>query len=231
MSNRDVALAEQTSELCTPRSVPSSPLPQAPSLRRKRRMSILRQRSSCSLRRRATTSSVTMSHRRSDTPTTPPASPRPKANSVRFSSPPPGTDPDSIPLGHPQRPLYTAIRKNMSRPSSPAPSVSGASVDAAFQAAVYQRGTRSLDIPQRFNSLGRSYLSAAAYSRPVLFPPSASGFSVSGETELRMDLARSRSMDGVPSDFVFQEVKPDAPLKAKVRSFGKTLKGLLRGKM
>ncbi|KAI0359920.1 hypothetical protein OH77DRAFT_1419283 [Trametes cingulata] len=237
MSNRGHDLTDH-SEHRTPHSAslspppspsPSpSPLPQSPSLRRKRRMSVLRQRSSCSLRRRATTSGTTATHRRSETAPSPAAPPRPKAHSVRFSSPPPISDPDTIPLGHPQRPLYTAIRKNMSRPSSPAPSVG--SVDAAFQTAILERGTRSLDIP-RFNSLGRSYLSVAAYSRPVLFPPSASGFSVSGETELRMDLARSRSMDGAPSDFTFHEMKPEASMKAKVKNFGKTLKGLLRGKI
>ncbi|EIW57483.1 uncharacterized protein TRAVEDRAFT_72571 [Trametes versicolor FP-101664 SS1] len=226
MSTRDVSATEY-SEPRTPPSGPPSPLPHTPSLRRKRRMSVLRQRSSCSLRRRATTTGSTMSHRRSDTVPATPTSPRPKAHSVRFSSPPPGSDPDMIPLGHPQRPLYTAIRKNM---SSPAPSVRG-SLDATFDPTLLERGTRSLDIP-RFNSLGRSYLSVAAYSRPVLFPPSASGFSVSGETELRMDLARSRSMEGVPSDFAFSEVKPDASrMKAKMKSFGKTLKSLLKGKI
>ncbi|KAH9902981.1 hypothetical protein C8Q73DRAFT_635438 [Cubamyces lactineus] len=240
MSPRHGELTEQ-SEPQTPLSVnvPPSPLPHTPSLRRKRRMSVLRQRSSCSLRRRATTSGSTATHRRSETAPSVPASPRSKAHSVRFSSPPPSlptSEPDAFPLGHPQRPLYTAIRKNMSRPASPAPSMgsgsaaaAAAAVDAAFQTAVYERQTRSLDLP-RFNSLGRSYLSMAAYTRPVLFPPSASGFSVSGETELRMDLARSRSMDGVPSDFAFREMKPDAStVKAKVKSLGKTLKSLLRG--
>ncbi|KAI8980147.1 hypothetical protein BD414DRAFT_112253 [Trametes punicea] len=223
MSNGNVDVIED-SEPRTPLSAAPSTLPHTPSLRRKRRMSVLRQRSSCSLRRRATTGT----HRRSEAAASPPASPRPKAHSVRFSSPPPVSVLDMIPLGHPQRPLYTAIRKNMSRPAIPAPN--SRSVDAAFETAVYERGTRSLDLP-RYNSLGRSYLSIAAYSRPILFPPSASGFSVSGETELRMDLARSRSMDGVPSDFAFREVpKPDASIKARVKNFGKTLKGLLRGK-
>ncbi|KAJ8495927.1 hypothetical protein ONZ51_g1378 [Trametes cubensis] len=234
LSPRHGELTEQ-SEPQTPPSLSPSPLPHTPSLRRKRRMSVLRQRSSCSLRRRATTSGSTATHRRSETAPSAPASPRSKAHSVRFSSPPPSlptSEPDAFPLGHPQRPLYTAIRKNMSRPSSPAPSMGSghsAAVDAAFQTTVYERQTRSLDLP-RFNSLGRSYLSMAAYTRPVLFPPSASGFSVSGETELRMDLARSRSMDGVPSDFAFRETKPDAStVKAKVKSLGKTLKSLLRG--
>ncbi|KAI0635879.1 hypothetical protein C8Q77DRAFT_599566 [Trametes polyzona] len=232
----DVDQAEQSELDNALPAVSATPLPQPPSLRRKRRMSVLRQRSSCSLRRRATTTGSPMSHRRTETAPSTPASSRPKAASVRFSSPPPcpSPSPEAFPLGHPQRPLYTAIRKNMLRPSSPAPSMgsgSGCASIVDFDAAVLERGTRSLDIP-RFNSLGRSYLSVAAYARPVLFPPSASGFSVSGETELRMDLARSRSMDGVPSDFAFREVKPDAStVKAKVKSFGKTLKSLLRGKI
>lgn len=55
---------------------------------------------------------------------------------------------------------------------------------------------------------------------------------MSGETELRMDLARSRSMEGVPSDFAFSEVKPDVSrMKAKMKNFGKTLKSLLKGKI
>ncbi|CDO74933.1 hypothetical protein BN946_scf184945.g5 [Trametes cinnabarina] len=227
MSNYDLELTEH-SEHYSPLSGSPSPLPHAPSLRRKRRMSVLRQRSSCSLRRRVTTSGTIPGHRRSEAATSPPASPRPKSHSVRFSTPLPVSDPDPIPLGHPQRPLYTAIRKNMSRPASPAPSINH--VDASFQTTVYERGTRSLDLP-RYNSMGRSYLSMAAYTRPILFPPSASGSSVSGETELRMDLARSRSMDGVPSDFTFHEVKPEASVKAKMKNFGKTLKGLLRGKI
>ena len=63
---------------------------------------------------------------------------------------------------------------------------------------------------------------------------------MSGETEMRMDLARSRSMDGVPGDFAFREGKGrkgpglgsgvEAAMKAKVKSLGKTLKSLLRVK-
>ena len=60
---------------------------------------------------------------------------------------------------------------------------------------------------------------------------------MSGETELRMDLARSRSADGVPSDFAFREVRrPRSPfsgagmgVKTKVKNLGKTLRGFLRG--
>ena len=123
----------------------------------------------------------------------------------------------------------------MTRPESPSPppSTITPAFDASFQTLVYDRQTRSLDIETpRYGSLSRaSHLAiAAAYTRPSLFT-SASGFSVSGETELRMDLARSRSMDGVPSDFAFRERRPqdrEASMKTKVKNFGKTLKGLLR---
>ncbi|RPD60025.1 hypothetical protein L226DRAFT_64155 [Lentinus tigrinus ALCF2SS1-7] len=236
-------------------SAPPSPSPSpspSPCLRRKRRMPVLRQRSSCSLRRRAPTSSVgtfcrdgaaspPMSPRpktaTSFTSASPPGTPRPKAaTSIRFSSPSPGASTESIPLGHPQRPLYTAIRKNMTRPESPSPPPTGArpSFDAAFQCQtiVYERQTRSLDIETpRFRSLSRaSHLAmATSYARPAMFPTGGTGFSVSGETEMRMDLARSRSMDGVPSDYAFRERPQDASMKAKMKSLGKTLKGLLRG--
>ncbi|TFK94073.1 hypothetical protein K466DRAFT_472141, partial [Polyporus arcularius HHB13444] len=239
-------------EACTPPSPSPSPLPSSPCLRRKNRMSVLRQRSSCSLRRRATTSSVASfcrdgaaspsMPRRPKTATScmsasPPGTPRPNAaTSIRFSTPPPGTSAESIPLGHPQRPLYTAIRKNMTRPESPSPLPTGArpSFDAAFQCqtVMYERQTRSLDIETpRFRSLSRaSHLAmATSYARPSMFSGGGAGFSVSGETEMRMDLARSRSMDGAPSDYAYRERQKDASVKAKMKSFGKTLKSLLRG--
>ena len=80
---------------------------------------------------------------------------------------------------------------------------------------------------------------ALAFPGP-LFPSAgagAAGCSVSGATELRMDLARSRSADGVPSDFAFCEVVPPgsgaggAGVKARVKSWGKSIKGFLRGVM
>ncbi|KAI0714272.1 hypothetical protein C8T65DRAFT_717667 [Cerioporus squamosus] len=224
----------------SPPSPSPSSLPNSPCIRRKRRMSVLRQRSSCSLRRRATTSSVSTFRR--DGAASPPVSPRPKTATsftIRFGSPAPGASTDSIPLGHPQRPLYTAIRKNMTRPESPSPPPTGArpSFDAAFQCqtVVYERQTRSLDIETpRFRSLSRaSHLAmgggSASYTRPSMFSGGRAGFSVSGETEMRMDLARSRSMDGAPSDYAYRERPQDASVKAKMKSFGKTLKSLLRG--
>ena len=129
----------------------------------------------------------------------------------------------------------------MSRPESPTPSAT--SFDFHCQTLVYERGTRSLDIDVgmeptlRYGSLARASQLAIAYTgaRPALFGPgAAAGFSVSGETEMRMDLARSRSIDGVPGDFAFREGKrkrDGAGVKARVKSLGKTLKGLLAFKV
>ncbi len=124
----------------------------------------------------------------------------------------------------------------MTRPESPSPPPTGArpSFDAAFQCqtVMYERQTRSLDIETpRFRSLSRaSHLAmATSYARPSMFSGGGAGFSVSGETEMRMDLARSRSMDGAPSDYAYRERQKDASVKAKMKSFGKTLKSLLRG--
>ncbi|EJF64729.1 hypothetical protein DICSQDRAFT_152954 [Dichomitus squalens LYAD-421 SS1] len=291
MSNRDAAITDTSEPTSSDASAHSSTLsrsPTAPCLRRKRRMSGLRKRSSCSLRRR-TNSSAGSCRRETAAFTSPPSSPisktettatslpgspQPKkAKSIRFSTdshlrpspapspapaPAPASSPapapvlvhEQFPLGHPQRPLYTAIRKNMSvassasRPGSPAPS---AATSASFDLHVYEhpaRGTRSLDIDDeyahgrppalRYGSLTRaSHLAIAYAARPAL----AGGFSVSGETEMRMDLARSRSMDGVPGDFAFREGKGrkgagvlEASVRAKVKSLSKTLKSLLRVK-
>ena len=123
----------------------------------------------------------------------------------------------------------------MTRPESPTPS---AAASASFDFHVYERGTRSLDIDDappalRYGSLARASQLAIAYTaRPALFG-AGTGFSVSGETEMRMDLARSRSMDGVPGDFAFRgrEESASASVKARVKSLGKTLKGLLRVKI
>ncbi|OBZ72307.1 hypothetical protein A0H81_08023 [Grifola frondosa] len=111
----------------------------------------------------------------------------------------------SVPLGHPQRPLYTAIWKNMSPPTIP-PESASTIASAALRSSVYgDCSCRSLDIPPT----ARSQFLMMPYPRSSLLPMSGSpsGFSMSGEMELRMELARCRSMDGVPSGYMFHEVK------------------------
>ena len=199
-------------------------------LRRKTRRPILRERSSCSLRRKALSLSIyDLDHRkhhsteppsfrslrgepsrirlnseRSPTPLPPPPPPAqspspsrsshprlshkqsqsldldrtsiqvpfrlneaPRSSSSLSSLPPP-----QVPLGHPSRPLYTAIRKGMSRPSSPPPPLD-----------LEGGGRRSLNLPAPSAS------------------PTSAGFSLSGEVELRLALAKDRAMDMSDDEF------------------------------
>jgi len=115
-------------------------------LRRKQRIGVLQRRSSCSLRKRSTPSLSKASSRRVESTVAPMARP---------STPTSQASATLIPLGHPQRPLYTAIRKNMSRP--PIPDYLIPKMDmSALHGQMYDRATKSLDVP-RAATLGPSY--------------------------------------------------------------------------
>lgn len=181
-------------------------------LRRKQRMSILRKRSSRSLRKRSTPSLSTAPAKRAESTSHIESLP---------ALPSPPLSPGHVPLGHPQRPLYTAIRKNMSPPT-----ISGYPVQGldSMRALRREREYKSLDIP-RAATLGRSH--------GRMFVPASEwtlGYSLSGETELRMNLARCRSADSAAVDFKFVEPKRDGVVREKVKSLGKGLRGLLLGK-
>lgn len=216
-----------------------------PSLRRKRRMA-LRQRSSCSLRRRATVSSLTSSpaQRRAEVAIPLCPSPPERSRTIRSTT---GSlrsvaSVDDVPLGHPQRPLYTAIRKNMFVPPiatlTEAPSISDADGASSFRGTLRTRPSRSLDIPRPSPAYDFGLDSSAgkgAYARPNANPDQEtlsgmSGCSLSGEAELRMSLARSRSVDGVPEGYMFREVKREGAVKGRVKNFGKGLRDLLLGR-
>lgn len=184
-------------------------------LRRKQRMGVLRQRSSCSLRKRSTPSLSKASSRRIESAVTSVA--RPSTPTSQAFTP-------LIPLGHPQRPLYTAIRKNMPRPPIPDYLIPKADMNA-LHGQMFDRGTKSLDVP-RAATLGRSY------GHRAVIPPTewTMGCSLSGETELRMSLDRCRSADSVTSDFKFRETRKGGAVRDKVKSLGKGLRGLLLGR-
>lgn len=196
-------------------------------LRRKQRISVLRQRSTCSLRRRAPLSPSMTPLRRMEPPKriTTPDSVKEEAKSTVPSLFP--TD-SPIPLGHPARPLYTAIRKNM----LPSPNITCGSIRSgdhtSFHATVLDRGSKSLDIPRPSVSSHRD-LDLRSETRYHYYPTSASalGCSLSGETEMRMNLARRRSMDGAPSDYKFHEVRRGGLVRDKVKNLGRGLKDLL----
>ncbi|KIK97023.1 hypothetical protein PAXRUDRAFT_260195 [Paxillus rubicundulus Ve08.2h10] len=138
-------------------------------------------------------------------------------------------------LGHPSRPYYSAIRRNMPRPTSPAFSISTPRTPSPMASHLdyAPRETRSLDG-------GRRSIHAAPELRPMsmVLPGQAmsattcSGFSLSGETEMRMNLARWRREDAPdePGDYHFREMDRSGTkmdVKGKVRKLSKGLKDLV----
>nr|GAT48473.1 predicted protein [Mycena chlorophos] len=101
------------------------------------------------------------------------------------------SQPSTLRLGHSKRPLYSAIRSNMSRPSSPSPPTSRPTSPALLPRLTLEvEGEDTEDIddendntpvisPRRSNSRFRIGFGSSA----------PAGFSVSGEMEMRMALA------------------------------------------
>lgn len=171
-------------------------------LRRKKRMTLLKQKSSRSLRTHASVpllnavSEMTPTNIR--TPILESAMSMPQMSAM-------------VPLGHPSRPYYTAIRPNMSRPSSP------------FQTPPSSRAP-SPAIRHSYHD-NTSYFASTRGARPVSSTrnshPTANatvGCSMSGETEMRMALARWRSSQGQdqPAEYRFSQVEPSM-VRAKTR--------------
>lgn len=204
----------------------------SPKLRRKKGMPSLKRMSSLSCRSRSRQSSPVFDDRAE--------SPAPHTTHVALiPSPAPSTAVNAEPpirIGHPSRPYYTVIRKNMSRPGTPGlpsslprtPSPIPSDYDAP-------RATRSLDCGERIPvQFGRN-------SRPMsmVLPGQAvplnlySGFSLSGETEMRMNLARWRKEDGPdkPGDYLFKETGHRGKgIKGRVRKLGMGLRDLVLGR-
>ncbi|KAF8840201.1 hypothetical protein BDN67DRAFT_904068 [Paxillus ammoniavirescens] len=141
-------------------------------------------------------------------------------------------------LGHPSRPYYSAIRRNMSRPTSPAFSISTPRTPSPIPSHLdyAPRETRSLDG-------GHRSIHNAPELRPMsmILPGQAmsattcSGFSLSGETELRMNLARWRRENAPdePGDYHFREMgrsRTKLDVKGKVKKLSKGLKDLVLGR-
>lgn len=194
-------------------------------IRRKQRLTMLRQRSSCSLRRKAMLGSTPHERSHNNLTTT-----RSLAHRSSRSRAPISLSGSDFPLGHPSRPLYTAIRKNMSRPNTPSPS--RPTTPSPPIADLYERGTRSLDLPSppQMDSLlmTSSRLPLSFSTMPC------EGFSLSGEIEMRMALARSQTDEGVTPPYQFRQRPKDSPkrdatdtIKLKVKKIRKSLKDLI----
>ncbi|KIJ62835.1 hypothetical protein HYDPIDRAFT_93694 [Hydnomerulius pinastri MD-312] len=216
-------------------SISSSQCSPTRTLRRKKRMTLLKRKSSLSLHSRSRPSSPLR-----DSIDIPPASAiEARQSHVLSFTPSREIDPPPVRLGHPSRPYYSAIRKNMSRPSSPALSMSVPRTPSPIpsQFDYEPRETKSLDGGER------SCLHYARQSRPMsmvlpgqVIPASPySGFSLSGETEMRMNLARWRREEAPdePGDYLFKEMgrsRMKGNMKGKVMKLSKGLKDLVLGR-
>jgi len=185
-------------------------------LRHKKHVSFLRKKSSRSLRTK-----VSMER--------PLSAPEPYVGRMAADPiVPPCPSPD-FRLGHPMRPYYSAIRKNMTRPSSPcdynfASRPSSPSL-AAFSTSRISTTLSDSDVhrsPFHFPARGHSSFQD---------PPPAMGCSLSGETELRMALARNP--DGSCSEYKFLKLerggKRKGGVRSKVRQLSKDLKDFVLG--
>ncbi|TFK35614.1 hypothetical protein BDQ12DRAFT_688036 [Crucibulum laeve] len=184
---------------------------------------------------------------------------------TRSSSQPNNGSP-SVRLGHPSRPYYTAIRKNVSRPTSTSSAITSDDLPASFRPQSYPI-SMSQPRPVTMNSL----LSSSPPSPSPLstsFPPSTfsqssvspyseayddlsprslpglpqtfsynrslgGGFSMSGETELRMALAGGGHSAGAArgeDTYRFRDMRRDAGLMGRVKKLRRGLKELLAAK-
>ncbi|KAF7977155.1 hypothetical protein HWV62_4575 [Athelia sp. TMB] len=183
-------------------------------IRRKQRMTLLKQKSSPSLRQRASVPVLAIGRA-----SAPVSNPHPSQIFTQAATP---MLPD-VPLGHPSRPYYTAIRpQGLSRPGTPRPqqpppshsrSRSQPLVQTTVIGTAHTRSHSHHNAHSQPNSRSRSphRPDHSPYPRnPSPFHPPGFGFgyggsvpasmgcSMSGEMEMRMSLARWRSVDGVP---------------------------------
>lgn len=194
-------------------------------LRRKKRFSINRQRSG-SLPSRIT---VPPYHENVVAPHGSPL--RPRFTSVVSSPSNIGWLSGELPLGHPSRPLYTAIRKNMLAPITPPSSGNTSPVRSTFTSEHVDARAKSLDLQTSPpNVLPPDGCCSSRFSHAADLS-SGAGFSVSGETELRMALARWNTIGGTTAHpgytFEYRQTKRSSAVKLTVKKIGRGLRNLV----
>lgn len=153
----------------------------------------------------------------------------------------PSHDHDAPPvrLGHPSRPYYSAIRKDMSRPTSPVFSLAAPRTPSPISSHVdyVPRGTKSLDCGDRsgIQYAGELRPMSMVLSGQATSSIASHGFSLSGEMELRMNLARWRRENAPdePGGYHFRErsrSRTGINMKGKVKQLGKGLKDFVLGR-
>ena len=192
------ALEDQKTPVCTPA------LGSQRTLRRKKRFSLSRQRSiGASLRSR---SGFRLSNFATSEPVPPTPLNSPEAPSqLAYPAPTPLPTMErilgAVPLGHPTRPFYTAIRRvspyNNALAMADSNLPSRASTPASETTIAHPRA-RSLDLQPSMDFEGEDHISRY-FSRPYAVDLSScavTGCSFSGEIELRMALARRNTIGG-----------------------------------
>ena len=153
----------------------------------------------------------------------------------------PSHDHDAPPvrLGHPSRPYYSAIRKDMSRPTSPVFSITAPRTPSPIPSHTdyVPRGTKSLDCGDRSSTQYAQELRpmSMVLCGQATSPTPGAGFSLSGEMELRMNLARWRRENAPdePGGYHFRETSRSPSkvnMKRRVKQLGKGLKELVLGR-
>ncbi|KAJ7675320.1 hypothetical protein B0H17DRAFT_132089 [Mycena rosella] len=165
------------------------------------------------------------------------------------------SQPDFVRLGHPARPYYSAIRKNMSRPNSPLENSSMNPSRPASMAPPSHASSSLQPSPMSFGYLPNAFDDDTDDDDTFISPPPShrrsssrfsfglggfsspasalqSGSSVSGEMEMRMALAAlARESHEQGSGFQFQETgKMHASVSWRAKQLGKRLKDLVRRK-
>jgi len=167
------------------------------------------------------------------------------------------SQPNVVRLGHPSRPYYSAIRKNMSRPNSPSGDSSmnlsrpaSMVVPSHVSSLIRSSSPTSFGyLPHTFDdtddeelfaspppshrrSSSRFSFGLGGFSSPASALHSGSGSSASGEMEMRMALAAlAREAQQSDSSFQFEETgKLHASVSWRVKQLGKGLKDLVRRK-
>lgn len=109
-------------------------------------------------------------------------------------------EPPRVKLGHPSRPYYTAIRKDFTSPSpvaaSPASNGSPPLDEAPYTPRQDEQVSSASDVHRPSLRQALSYPYTIPSSYPSYSFNSPTGFSLSGETELRMALSVSRKREG-----------------------------------
>ncbi|PSR74251.1 hypothetical protein PHLCEN_2v9995 [Hermanssonia centrifuga] len=200
-------------------SVPQESLRQ---LRRKQRISLPKRPSWRSLRKTLSKSSVASPG--SDHAQKPQGPPALEVEALARPASPPIRH-KWVPRRPLDRPLYTAIRKNMS--PSPPSTPSSSPVHSTFSAAsaTHLGGRKSCDTPPSFIRSSDEWV-----SRPPCYPHTiGTGFSLSGETELRMALARRNTVggSGSRSQYRYHETKNPSKIKETMMKIGQSLKDLV----